>query len=198
MDTNEHEGELLVLLRGDDSALKEFAQFLSQFRARYKLMKQDGVYCFSASEFLQLNDPAAVLEKARNIFPVLKGFAKLTLKDAVQSIEIGSAVRRKVGGTVELFEFEDVEICEKETSEIVDSLSSQVISVHEEPEPANCRTHPNDLIDDPTISDALIYFSQETSWLSLYKAYETILSGIDEKEHRAESEIVKKRMGHES
>jgi hypothetical protein len=190
MDTNEGEGEWLVLLHGDNLELEKFAQFLLQYSPRYELLKPLGVYYFSASQFGQLNEPAAVLEKARNVFPKLKGFAKLTLND-VQSIEIGSAVIRKVGDTVELFTFDHIEICVKEASEIRDALSGQVISVHKEPEPSY-PTHPNDLTDDPMISDALSYFSQDTSWLSLYKAYETILSDIDEKEHSAESKIVNK------
>jgi hypothetical protein len=193
VDTSERLEKWLIQLNGDDQEFKTFADFLSQYGPDYEILKQDGVWNFFASRLTNLQDPAAVLIEARKIIKTLKGYAKLK-RNSVSSIEVGYGVKRVFEDHEELYVYpETVSVIIEPVEPIsVETSSSQVGSVPTVHQFKKQINHLDDLATNSNVSNALSFFSLDSSWPSLYKAYSDIWPVIGKNKHEAESKIVDK------
>jgi len=192
MDTNEGLGQWFVPISGDSLELDKFAEFLSEHSKRYEIIKEGAGYIFTASQFAQLHDPAAVIIEARKVIPQLKGRAKLKRLE-VSSIKVSDAVRRTIGTHVYVYAYETVTLEALESSEAhMTDVSTGEEAVHKKLHSEKYLEHLDDVADDPRISRALKYFSLQSSWPTLYKAYQSIWPTIAKNKHDGEKIIREK------
>jgi hypothetical protein len=187
-----------VRIFGNESELKKLRDLLDSPECRLLLFKPPNEGCYLAScRFSELTDSNEVLESAKNLVTLITAFAKLELGGDFQSINVGTG---KTTVDVDTTPFlirsvegkpDDVFIWGKTAQASFSANVAKVIATNKdgnvvqvEPQKPQKHIH-DDYLNrcddniDSNVFDALYYFSEETSFYSLYKAYETIKVDTD-------------------
>jgi hypothetical protein len=195
--------DVYVSLYGYNDELKQLNEFLDSPECHLEQFKETNErYFLTACRFSNLTEVNAIIESAKKLVTIIKAFAKIELGGDFQSINIGT------GKTI--IDNKDVTTIIKraadrqEVSIILSTLgvTASVISATTTitgAEPSTAPEHKKSVYYDylnrcdeeihGNIFDALYFFAEETSYYSLYKAYETIKLDVDGNLELKESRI---------
>ena len=200
---NEHKREWWIELDGAKPELKELARLCShpdfslcdvikkqKFGNEEQSVSTKEAKCYLKSARLAELPDEEVRKQAIKLISAVKAIVKVKNKCEFQSIKFGgSGILTEDGLPIKSVMFVTAGNVQAETTKVTVIIGGKV----SQDDSYSYLNHLSDLIDDyPRVFDALYYFSQYTSWFSLYKVYETITYDINNKsKNKAEARIIK-------
>lgn len=180
-----------VSIFGSKNELKRLHGFLDSPNCCLQQFKETNEGCYLTScSFSNLEDAKEVCDSAKKLVTMIKAFAKLELGGDFQSIHIGSGKividTKNTASIIQRVDSSQSVWVYPTAAEAIASAGLPKVSGGElaEPPEREKRVH-DDYLNrcneeiDSNVFDALYYFAEETSFYSLYKAYETIKIDTD-------------------
>ena len=183
-----------VSVFGSENELTAMRNFLDS--PNCYLEQLDNKICYLTScRFSNLEGAKEVCDRAKKLLTMIKAFAKLELVGDYQSVHIGkgkiTVYTENVASIIQRVDGSQSAWVYPPTVGVTVTVLPVRVSGAElvEPPKREKRLHDDylnrcDKVNDDNIFDALFYFAQETSWYTLYNAYETVKLVLDGHLHK--------------